>query len=108
MMLLEELICSVGEDENHPLAPLMDFIIRIIANYEDAYVPKLTELFPELAEEESTEAASKNRHHDENTPKLNENEPAAQAFFSIGYLLYEGNRIERALDAYEKAAIFET
>ena len=28
----------------------MEFIIRIIANYEDAYVPKLTERFPELAE----------------------------------------------------------
>ena len=48
--VLEELICSVGENENHPLAPLMEFIIRLIANYEDTYVPKLTERFPELAE----------------------------------------------------------
>ena len=49
--VLEELICSVGEDENHPLAPLMELVIRLIVNYEDKYVPKLTELFPELAEE---------------------------------------------------------
>jgi len=60
--VLEELIYSVGENESHPLAPLMRFIIRIIANYEDAYVPKLTERFPELAEETPIEVSTeKNR-----------------------------------------------
>ena len=31
--VLEELIYSVGENQSHPLAPLMEFIIRLIANY---------------------------------------------------------------------------
>ena len=48
--VLEELICSVGENENHPLAPLMEFVTRLIDNYEEAYVPKLTELFPRTGE----------------------------------------------------------
>ena len=59
--ILEELIYSVGENESHPLAPLMDFIIRIIANYEDKYVPKLTERFPELAEEAPIQTTNKNK-----------------------------------------------
>ena len=101
--VLEELICSVGEDENHPLAPLMSFIMRSIANYEDAYVPKLTERFPELAEEAPIEAARKNKKPKENTPKRDENELAAHAFFSIGYLLYHGNRTEKTISAYEQA-----
>ena len=60
--ILEELIYSVGENESHPLAPLMDFIIRLIANYEDKYVPKLTELFPELAEETPIETTKENNN----------------------------------------------
>ena len=101
--VLEELIYSVGENENHPLAPLMEFIIQIIDNYEDAYVPKLTELFPELAEEAPIETASKIKQPISNIPQQSESELAAQAFFSIGYLLYQGNRKEKVLDAYEKA-----
>ena len=58
--VLEELICSVGEDESHPLELLMRFIIRIITNYEDRYVPLLTERFPELAEETPIETPNKN------------------------------------------------
>ncbi len=100
--VLEELIYSVGEDENHPLAPLMDFIIRLIANYEQAYVPRLTERFPELAEEEKTKTTSKNRQPAVNFPQLNESELAAHAFFSIGYLLAEGRWMQKALAAYEK------
>ena len=101
--VLEELICSVGENENHPLAPLMDFIIRLIANYEQAYVPKLTERFPELAEETPIETANKSKQPASNIPKQSESELAAHAFFSIGYLLYHGNRTEKAISAYDKA-----
>ena len=100
--VLEELIYSVGENENHPLAPLMEFIIRLIANYEDTYVPKLTERFPELAEKGTIEAA-KNKQSDESTPRLGENELAAHAFFSIGCLLWEGGKAEKALAAYDTA-----
>ena len=102
--ILEELICSVGENETHPLAPLMEFIIRLIWNYEQTYVPKLTELFPELAEEEIVDTpASENEQTNANTSKLSDNELAAHAFLSIGSLLYHGNRTEKAVSAYDKA-----
>ncbi|MCG9133104.1 tetratricopeptide repeat protein [Candidatus Poribacteria bacterium] len=106
--ILEELIYSVGENQSHPLAPLMRFIIRIIANYEDAYVPKLTERFPELAEEAPIEVARKNKKPDKSTskPKPSDNELASRAFFSIGYFLYQGNETEKALPAYDKAIVF--
>ena len=102
--ILKKLIFSIGENENHPLAPLMEFVIRLIDNYEDAYVPKLTELFPELAEEKIVDtSASENKQTSINTPKLSDIELAARVFFSIGYLLYHGNRIEKAISAYEQA-----
>ena len=49
-VVLKELIYVVGDDEKHPLAPLMDFIGILIMKYEDEHFPKLTELFPELTE----------------------------------------------------------
>ena len=101
--VLNELICSVGENKKHPLAPLMEFIIRLIDNYEDAYVPKLTELFPELSEEAPVEIASENNNPPRYASELSENELAAHAFFSIGCLLSEGGKAEKALDAYDTA-----
>ena len=101
--LLVELAGAVGESERHPLRSLMEFVCRLIDNYEDKYVPELTELFPELAEEAPIETASKITQSISNIPKQSESELAAQAFFSIGYLLYQGNRKEKVLDAYEKA-----
>ena len=101
--VLEELICSVGENENHPLAPLMELIVRLIDNYEDAYVPKLTERFPELAEEAPVEIASENSNPPRYASELSENELAAHAFFSIGCLLSEGGKAEKALAAYDTA-----
>ena len=101
--VLEELICSVGEDENHPLAPLMKFIIRLIANYEDAYVPKLTERFPELAEVTPIETTNKNNDPPAYASELSDSELAAHGFFSIGCLLWEGGKSEKALSAYDTA-----
>jgi tetratricopeptide (TPR) repeat protein len=101
--VLEELIYSVGDNENHILAPLMEFVIRLISNYEDAYVPKLTEQFAKLAEGKTIETENKKRHLDENSTELNGDELVAHAFFSIGYLLYQGNQSEKALSAYDKA-----
>jgi tetratricopeptide (TPR) repeat protein len=98
--LLIELVDAVGESDTHPLRPLMEFICQLIDNYEDAYVPELTELFPELAEEVPIEAASKGRKSISNIPKQSENVLAAHAFFSMGYLLYQGNRKEKARSAY--------
>ena len=101
--VLGELICSIGEDENHPLAPLMEFIIRLIANYEDKYVPKLTELFPELAEEALVEVPNKNSNPPPYASELSNAELAAHGFFSIGCLLWEGGKTEKALTAYDTA-----
>ena len=101
--VLEELICSIGEDENHPLAPLMEFVIRLINNYEDKYVPKLTELFPELAEGAPVEVPNKNSNPPPYASELSDNELAAHAFFSIGCLLAEGGKTEKALSAYDTA-----
>ena len=88
--ILEELIYSVGENENHILAPLMDFVIRLINSYEDTYVPKLTNQFSKLAEERTIKTGT-------------EDELAAHAFFSIGYLLWQGNKKEKSLSAYSMA-----
>ena len=42
--LLDSLIDLVGEDENHPLAGLMDVLSVLIEKYEDEYVPEITAL----------------------------------------------------------------
>ena len=101
--VLEELIYSVGENDNHLLSPLMEFVIRLISNYEDAYVPKLTEQFTKLAENGTIEDENDNWSPATNSIELNDDELAAHAFFSIGYLLYQGNQSEKALSAYNKA-----
>jgi HTH-type transcriptional regulator/antitoxin HigA len=41
--LLDRLIDEVREDENHPLASLMDVVGVLIEKYEDENVPELTE-----------------------------------------------------------------
>jgi HTH-type transcriptional regulator/antitoxin HigA len=41
--LLDRLMDEVGEDENHPLASLMDVLGVLIEKYEDEHVPELTE-----------------------------------------------------------------
>ena len=42
--VLDDLIDGVGENENHPLASLMEVIGVLIEKYEDEYVPKLAEM----------------------------------------------------------------
>ena len=101
--VLEKLIYSVGENENHPLDPLMTFIIRIIANYEDAYVPKLTERFPELAEEAPIAKTHENNNPPPYASELSDSELAAHAFSAIGCLLWQGGKAEKALSAYDVA-----
>lgn len=39
--LLDRLIDEVGEDENHPLASMMEVIGVLIEKYEDEHVPEL-------------------------------------------------------------------
>ena len=42
--MLDNLIDVVGENENHPLASLMEVIGVLIEKYEDEHVPELTEV----------------------------------------------------------------
>lgn len=39
--MLDTLIDTVGEDENHPIAPLMEAIGGLIEKYEDDRVPEI-------------------------------------------------------------------
>lgn len=41
--LFDRLIDQVGEDEDHPLASMMDVIGVLIENYETQFVPELDE-----------------------------------------------------------------
>ena len=51
LAVLDDLIYGVGEDENHPLSATMTLVGMLIKVYEDQHFPKLTDLYPELAEE---------------------------------------------------------
>ncbi|MDP2901699.1 MAG: hypothetical protein Q8N96_01125 [Methylovulum sp.] len=42
--LLDNLIDVVGENEQHPLASLMELVGVLIEQYEDAYVPEITRM----------------------------------------------------------------
>ena len=39
--LLERLIDDVGENEDHPLASMMEVLGVLVENYEDEHVPEL-------------------------------------------------------------------
>ena len=39
--VLDRLIDRVGEDQNHPLASLMEVVGALIENYESEYIPEL-------------------------------------------------------------------
>jgi HTH-type transcriptional regulator/antitoxin HigA len=41
--LLDRVTDQVGEDENHPLASLMDVLGVLIEKYEDEHIPEPTE-----------------------------------------------------------------
>lgn len=40
--LLDALLDSVGEDEDHPLASLMEVVGVLVERYEDEHVPELS------------------------------------------------------------------
>lgn len=42
--LLDNLIDTIGEDETHPLASLMEILGVLIEKYEDEHVPEITEI----------------------------------------------------------------
>ncbi len=42
--LLDNLIDTIGEDESHPLASLMEILGVLIEKYEDEHVPEITKI----------------------------------------------------------------
>jgi HTH-type transcriptional regulator/antitoxin HigA len=46
--LLDTLIDTLGEDENHPLASLMEVVGVLIEKYEDEHVPEVTDIYKML------------------------------------------------------------
>lgn len=42
--LLDNLIDTIGENENHPLASVMEILGVLIEKYEDENVPEITEI----------------------------------------------------------------
>ena len=103
--ILKELIYIVGDDETHTLAPLMDFIGILTTTYANEHIPKLTDIFPELKEDNNSYLTT-NEIQSEN-PNITLENPtnslAANAFFSIGNLLDEGGKTEEAITAYDQA-----
>ena len=106
--VLKELIYIVGDDEKHPLAPLMDFIGILTTKYENKHFPKLTDLFPELAEDVNPNDTENENQQDNPTkePEKSVNLLAAEAFYSVGGLLLEGDKNEEAIAAYNQAIRF--
>ena len=102
--VLKELIYTVGDNEKHPLAPLMDFIGVLISQYEDEHFPKLPDLFPEL--KEGLELNDKKNENQQDNPTKESQKPtialAAEAFFPIGNLLSHGGKTEEAISAYDQ------
>ena len=86
--LLSELFYIVGENARDPLASLDTFACLLIEDYEEKHLRN-------TFRDESEPIAQ--------VPKLDINEWAAHAFFSIGCILWEGGRTEKALAAYDEA-----
>jgi len=100
--VLDELIYSVGEDETHPLSATMTLIGVLIKMYEDQHLPKLTTLFPELAES----AAVKNTLEISESPTTISGQLEIDfviVLFTIGCLLWKGGKPDKAISAYDLA-----
>ncbi len=100
--VLNDLIYSVGEDENHPLSATMTLVGILIKMYEDQHFPKLDTLFPELTEDVTVEATGENS--DATTTISGQiDTDFVIVFFSIGCLLWKGGELKKAISAYNLA-----
>lgn len=93
--ILDDLIHSVGEDENHPLAETMTLVGVLIKTYEDRHFPKLTE--DVLVDTSSNNSdATTNQSGQIYTDFVN-------VLYSIGCLFWNGGNAEKAISAYDLA-----
>ena len=58
--LLDNLIDTIGEDEKHPLASLMEVLGFLIEKYEDEHVPEITDTDDNLNEADWLKASLSN------------------------------------------------
>ena len=103
--VLKELIYIVGDNEKHPLSPLMDFIGILVSKYENEHFPKLTDLFPELTENTTPNDTRDEERKRDSITEVSEkpiNNAAANAFFSIGSLFSMGSKVDEAISAYDQ------
>jgi len=100
--VMDDLIYGVGEDENHPLSAAMALVGMLIKVYEDQHFPKLTDLYPELTKDTSTESTDGNESV-VNTISEQIVTDFVIAFFSIGCLLWKGGKTKEAISAYDLA-----
>lgn len=100
--ILDDLIYSVGDDENHPLSATMTLVGALIKMYEDQHFPKLDSLFPELAEGAAVKIDSENK--DATTTISGQiDTDFVIVLFSIGCLLWKGGKSEKAISGYNLA-----
>lgn len=100
--ILDDLIYGVGEDENHPLSAAMALVGVLIKIYEDQHFPKLTDLFPELSKEIPDKTTNESKRTTATISEQIETDFVI-VFFSIGCLLWKGNKAEEAIFAYNLA-----
>ncbi len=100
--VIDDLIYGVGEDETHPLSAAMALVGMLIKTYEDQHFPKLIDLYPELAEDTAVETAGESKNV--TAPISGQiDTDFVTVLFSIGCLLWKGDRIEKAISAYNSA-----
>lgn len=86
---------AYAADGEHPLASVMEWTFRLIEDFEEKFVPAFGAGLAEPAEDSSTDMPK--------IKALHINAVASHAFFSLGFLLSEGGKTEKALAAYDEA-----
>ena len=99
--VLDDLIYGVGENEDHPLSAAMTLVGMLIKIYEDEHFPKLTDLFPELAEKTPDKTIRESQNIATMSGQIETD--FVIVFFSIGCLLWKGGKTEKAIFAYDLA-----
>ena len=103
---LDDLICSVGEDEKHSLTATMTLIGGLIKAYEDQHFPKLNTLFPELTAELSESVSVETNGKNSDAPAHLSGQIKTDfviVLYSLGCLLWTGGQSDQAISAYDLA-----
>ena len=105
LAILDDLICGVGENEDHPLSAAMALVGMLIKIYEDEHFPKLTDLFPELAEKTPDKTIRESQNIATMSGQIETD--FAIVSFIIGCLLWIDGKTEKAISAHDLAIRIE-